>query len=126
MTTPTPAVTLDSLAQQIAALAAAVADIRVQLRGPGMAGWPQLGQNAFGQNLTVVDSLAALQQKVGQPGTPGQQGTGSGLLGLLTMLAPLMAGMGKSGGGGGPGGGMDISSMIAIFEQLFSGFGGGG
>src|ERR1700745_417009 len=100
MTTPTP-VTLDSLAQQIAALAAAVADIRVQLRGPGMAGWPQLAQNAFGQNLTMVDAIAALQQKVGNPGTPGQQGTGSGLLGLLTMLAPLMAGMGRRGGGGG-------------------------
>src|ERR1700747_790911 len=115
MTTPTPAVTLDSLAQQIAALAAAVADIRVQLRGPAMASGPQLGQNAFAQNLTVVDALGVLQQKVGNPGTPGQQGTGSGLLGLLTVLGPLMAGMGKGGGGGSGGGNVDISSMITLF-----------
>jgi len=31
-----------------------------QLRGPGGKGWPQLGKNAQGQNLTPVDKLAAL------------------------------------------------------------------
>jgi hypothetical protein len=39
---------------------AIVQDIQEQLRGPGLKGWPQLGQNASGQNLTVVDALAAL------------------------------------------------------------------
>ncbi|MCU1640922.1 MAG: uncharacterized protein JWN03_1197 [Nocardia sp.] len=31
-----------------------------QLRGPGGEGWPQLGQNAEGKSLTVVDKLAEL------------------------------------------------------------------
>ncbi|MVU82941.1 DUF1906 domain-containing protein [Nocardia sp. ET3-3] len=34
-------------------------DVQTQLRGPGLEGWPQLGTNAAGQNLTVVDGLAA-------------------------------------------------------------------
>ena len=39
----------------------AVLDIQTQLRGPGLAGWPQLGQNAKGQNLTEVDALARIE-----------------------------------------------------------------
>jgi len=35
-------------------------DIWLQLRGPGGKGWPQLGQNAKGQNLTLVDAVAKL------------------------------------------------------------------
>lgn len=35
-----------------------------QLRGPGGNGWPQLGKNHKGQNLTLVDAVAALRQDV--------------------------------------------------------------
>jgi N-acetyl-anhydromuramyl-L-alanine amidase AmpD len=35
-------------------------DIWTQLRGPDGNGWPQLGQNTQGQNLTLVDKLATL------------------------------------------------------------------
>lgn len=34
-----------------------------QLRGPAGNGWPQLGQNDAGQNLTLVDGLAKLLNK---------------------------------------------------------------
>ena len=51
------------------------ADNRMQLRGPGDAGWAQLGQNQDGQNLTLVDAvaairhdLAALSRKIDQMG----------------------------------------------------------
>ena len=40
------------------------ADNRMQLRGPGDAGWEQLGQNDQGQNLTLVDAVAALRHDV--------------------------------------------------------------
>jgi hypothetical protein len=43
---------------------AIVQDIQTQLRGPNLNGWPQLGHNAAGQNLTVVDALAALRADV--------------------------------------------------------------
>ncbi|MBO0884389.1 MAG: hypothetical protein J2P17_29475 [Mycobacterium sp.] len=36
-------------------------DIWDQLRGPAGAGWPQLGQDAAGNNLTPVDALAAVK-----------------------------------------------------------------
>ena len=39
-------------------------DIWTQLRGPGGKGWKQLGQNAAGDNLTLVDAIAALRQDV--------------------------------------------------------------
>jgi hypothetical protein len=39
-------------------------DTRIQLRGPGDAGWPQLGQNAQKQNLSFVDAIAAIKKKV--------------------------------------------------------------
>ena len=41
-----------------AQLLAAVLDIQTQLRGPGNHGWPQLGENAQGQDLTLVDAVA--------------------------------------------------------------------
>lgn len=37
-----------------------VTEIWEQLRGPGGKGWPQLGQNANGENLTLVDAIAIL------------------------------------------------------------------
>lgn len=40
----------------------ALQDVWTQLRGPGGKGWPQLGQNDRGQNLTLVDAVAALRQ----------------------------------------------------------------
>lgn len=46
----------------VMAIAAVVSDNNEQLRGPGQKGWPQLGQNAAGQNLTLVDALAAVKQ----------------------------------------------------------------
>ncbi|MBF6138122.1 M15 family metallopeptidase [Nocardia otitidiscaviarum] len=39
-------------------------DIQTQLRGPGLEGWPQLGKNPAGQNLTLVDAVAALRAQV--------------------------------------------------------------
>ncbi|OHU06665.1 hypothetical protein BKG71_00115 [Mycobacteroides chelonae] len=35
-------------------------DIWEQLRGPGAKGWPQLGKNEKGQNLSLVDAVAKL------------------------------------------------------------------
>ncbi|RMI31283.1 glycoside hydrolase family 25 protein [Nocardia stercoris] len=46
---------------QQAELLAQVGDIDTQLRGPGNAGWPQLGVDAAGQNLTLVDAVAAMR-----------------------------------------------------------------
>lgn len=37
------------------------ADNRMQLRGPGDNGWEQLGKNQDGQNLTLVDAVAAIR-----------------------------------------------------------------
>lgn len=49
-------------------LLAAVLDIQAQLRGPSLNGWPQLGKNAAGQDLTVVDALASIKGTVeGKP-----------------------------------------------------------
>lgn len=42
----------------------AIQEIWRQLRGPGGQGWEQLGQNAKGQNLTLVDAVAALRADV--------------------------------------------------------------
>lgn len=42
----------------------AVLDTQTQLRGPGLAGWPQLGSNSNGENLTVVDCLAAIENSL--------------------------------------------------------------
>lgn len=42
----------------------ALQDVWTQLRGPKGKGWPQLGQNDRGQNLTLVDAVAALRQDV--------------------------------------------------------------
>lgn len=41
-----------------------IEQIWTQLRGPGGRGWPQLGKNAKGQDLTLVDAVAALRQDV--------------------------------------------------------------
>ena len=54
MTAPDP--TTATLTQ----ILAIVQDIQVQLRGPNLQGWPQLGQNPDGKNLTLVDAVAAL------------------------------------------------------------------
>lgn len=40
----------------------ALQEIWTQLRGPGGKGWAQLGQNEHGQNLTLVDAIAAVRQ----------------------------------------------------------------
>ncbi|WP_412100220.1 N-acetylmuramoyl-L-alanine amidase [Corynebacterium aurimucosum] len=42
----------------------AIQEIWRQLRGPGGKGWEQLGQNERGQNLTLVDAVAALRADV--------------------------------------------------------------
>lgn len=42
----------------------AVLDIQTQLRGPGLTGWPQLGANSQGQNLTLVDAFASMENAV--------------------------------------------------------------
>lgn len=43
-------------------LVADVKEIRAQLGGDG--GWPELGQNAAGQNLSLVDAVAAIKDAV--------------------------------------------------------------
>lgn len=45
--------------------AAQLTDIQTQLRGPNLAGWPQLGTNEKGEPLTLVDGVAALLTTVG-------------------------------------------------------------
>lgn len=42
----------------------ALQDVWTQLRGPKGKGWPQLGKNAKGQDLTLVDAVAALRHDV--------------------------------------------------------------
>ena len=44
----------------------AIQEIWRQLRGPGGKGWEQLGQNERGQNLTLVDAVAAIRQQLAQ------------------------------------------------------------
>ncbi|WP_225725445.1 MULTISPECIES: glycoside hydrolase family 25 protein [unclassified Nocardia] len=41
-----------------------VQEIWEQLRGPDGQGWPQLGKNAQGQNVTLVDAVASLRDEV--------------------------------------------------------------
>jgi hypothetical protein len=42
-------------------LLAAVLDTQEQLRGPNLNGWPQLGSNSKGEDLTLVDAFAAME-----------------------------------------------------------------
>ena len=44
----------------------AIQEIWRQLRGPSGNGWEQLGQNEHGQNLTLVDAVAAIRQQLAQ------------------------------------------------------------
>ena len=44
----------------------AIQEIWRQLRGPSGNGWEQLGQNERGQNLTLVDAVAAIRQQLVQ------------------------------------------------------------
>lgn len=39
-------------------------DIQMQLRGPGLGGWPQLGDDGKGEYRTVVDGLAAALERI--------------------------------------------------------------
>jgi hypothetical protein len=55
----------DSTQATLNQILAAVQDIQTQLRGPDLKGWPQLGKNATGQNLTLIDAVAALVHKEG-------------------------------------------------------------
>ncbi|WP_433199055.1 glycoside hydrolase domain-containing protein [Nocardia sp. CA-107356] len=43
---------------------AVLRDIQIQLRGPGLSGWPQLGTDAEGRNRTLVDGVAAALQRI--------------------------------------------------------------
>ncbi len=52
-------------------IAALVSDNNTQLRGPNQQGWPQLGQNAAGENLTLVDALASVKTAVEGKSTNG-------------------------------------------------------
>lgn len=44
----------------------ALQEVWRQLRGPSGNGWPQLGQDSQGRNLTPVDALAAIRQQLAQ------------------------------------------------------------
>lgn len=41
-------------------------DIQIQQRGPGLAGWPQLGTGADGRNRTLVDGVAAALAQIAE------------------------------------------------------------
>ncbi|WP_405164705.1 GH25 family lysozyme [Nocardia sp. NBC_01499] len=41
-----------------------VQEVWEQLRGPDGQGWPQLGKNAEGQNVTLVDAIARLRDEI--------------------------------------------------------------
>ncbi|WP_330250418.1 DUF1906 domain-containing protein [Nocardia sp. NBC_00565] len=43
---------------------AVLRDIQIQLRGPGLSGWPQLGADPEGHNRTLVDGVAAALQRI--------------------------------------------------------------
>ncbi|MGW4090837.1 glycoside hydrolase domain-containing protein [Nocardia sp. NPDC004750] len=43
---------------------AVLRDIQIQLRGPDLSGWPQLGADADGRNRTLVDGLAAALTRI--------------------------------------------------------------
>ncbi|MEU2034817.1 hypothetical protein [Nocardia amamiensis] len=45
---------------------AVLRDIQLQLRGPGLSGWPQLGTDADGAHRTLVDGLAAALARIGE------------------------------------------------------------
>ncbi|WP_157172379.1 hypothetical protein [Nocardia pneumoniae] len=45
---------------------AVLRDIQLQLRGPGLSGWPQLGSDADGEHRTLVDGLAAALTRIGE------------------------------------------------------------
>ena len=44
----------------------ALQEVWTQLRGPGGRGWAQLGMNERGENLTLVDGVAALRRDVAE------------------------------------------------------------
>lgn len=44
----------------------ALQEVWTQLRGPGGKGWPQLGQDNQGRNLTPIDALAAIRHQLAQ------------------------------------------------------------
>lgn len=44
----------------------ALQEVWKQLRGPSGQGWAQLGKNSKGQNLTLVDAVAAIRQDLAQ------------------------------------------------------------
>lgn len=44
----------------------AIQEIWRQLRGPSGNGWPQLGQDSQGRNLTLVDAVASIRQQLAQ------------------------------------------------------------
>ncbi|RKW88155.1 peptidase M23, partial [Corynebacterium diphtheriae] len=54
------------LGKDSAAMEKMLKEIWEQLRGADGKGWAQLGQNAKGQNLTLVDAVAALRQETAE------------------------------------------------------------
>ncbi|MET7771636.1 hypothetical protein [Nocardia sp. NPDC005366] len=41
-------------------------DIQIQLRGPGLAGWPQLGSDDESDGRTLVEGVAAALRRIGE------------------------------------------------------------
>lgn len=52
------------LFELLESIAADAHDTRLQLRGPGDAGWGQLGKNTKGQNLSFVDAIGRIKDKL--------------------------------------------------------------
>jgi hypothetical protein len=66
--TPTESAQLAGLVDAVAKLAAVEQDNQLQLRGPGLKGWPQLGVNSAGDNRTLVDAFSAIMVALNVPG----------------------------------------------------------
>ena len=51
----------NDLYNAVMAIASVASDIQLQLRGPGLQGWPQLGNDSEGRHLTLVDAVAKIK-----------------------------------------------------------------
>jgi len=73
--TPTPGAFMALSDQQqadmynaVMGIASLISDVDTQLRGPNFAGWPQLGENAAAEHLTIVDALSVTESTTGSIG----------------------------------------------------------
>ena len=88
-------------------------------------GWPQLGQNAAGQNLYVVDALAAIRdmvQKVPHTAPPGGVAAAAADLDYLKLEYEQLAG--PDGHGWPQLGNQSVTDCVAEIKRVLEGGGG--